>query len=1152
MPADSASNMHVSSDIFSSIGMRGGVTASNQDSNSGCSTPEPHRIDSDPTSSSTNSRSMSGSGETEVTHTTNSTRDARVGGQERSKQDPGLLVLVLNALAKLAIARAAEAGPRGGAAVEWKQLLESVFYLLAELEPCLIETQQQSQQQQQQQQQPFRNEAISAVSREGSTSSSMTAPHLARLVRSLNMLLLLHPPPTATPTSTAHSKDPQPLGHHSQTSPPQQQPQQQHQKQRRQQQHRSLPFSLPSHWVAHLRAALTAVLQHVQPEELVLLLRALSLDGACVALSLKGAPTSSVGLEEEVTSGGSTERRTSSPSPNASRDSSTPPPMPSPPSSSPTVLSPPLPHSSSPPPPLLSLPAPLLATPPSSSSSPPAVAATAMAAVLRVLPLLSPRQCSICLSCVTLLEWQPARPWVLAVMSRLEQAELQAIKLQGDQGSTPLQQRGQLQHQQHQGQPSLSGKQQRQPSESLSAVHFSPMSVRDAEQVLVSLAHLHVHPPPRLADMLLRALAAAFVPTPLPSSADGPQSPATSPPGLQSPQPPQAPPSPYMPEATAAAAAALKAQGHPTSPPATALQHPLPPPAPPPPFSSTTRTPRNAASQSHSLPSFPFRPPQLSLQQAGTASDHNQEGTTADPPANPQLPSAPLSPSLTPTQLSSSLWAIASLGLHPPAPWLAAFMQITFNTIQGFSARTLAEVLWAIASLRWEPSQLWMDRALAAMSSKVEELRAGEVAITVWALSRLRFRARSDLLAALFAHVTSPRLLPLLDGRGISMLMTACARTNYMPPATSMRPLASRILSLLQNTASASRTPPQQRHASPEAPEADSGQQQHQQHQQQRKHTRSARRQTHHTRQQHGHGMHEPQGSSLSLAPQGIANLAWAIEVRALYTEYPELVPALHAASLAVMPSFSPVELGMLGVAIGSIVQAQLHARNQAKAKAEAGGGRSSASGGRGRRRPQQAGSFPPVILPSSEWVAAYAAASRHVLLQQHRAQQLSAAQLAGRDKGRTSTSNNRRDANSAIGIGRGSTGSSTSAGGGLNGGGGSSARVASSMLMGFARMSPDGKLPPSDWLDTWFEVTAGTLLTFNPREMEQVCEGLRLLRPPPAPPLPWVRAFSDRRDVLSDHAGTNAHLRKQLLLVLRMLRNAWQDKVSQASAQSP
>lgn len=57
----------------------------------------------------------------------------------------------------------------------------------------------------------------------------------------------------------------------------------------------------------------------------------------------------------------------------------------------------------------------------------------------------------------------------------------------------------------------------------------------------------------------------------------------------------------------------------------------------------------------------------------------------------------------------------------------------------------------------------------------------------------------------------------------------------------------------------------------------------------------------------------------------------------------------------------------------------------------------------------------------------------------------------------------------------------------------------------------------------------------------------MRLLRPAPAPPLPWVRAFSDRRDVLSDHAGTSAHLRKQLLLVLRIMRNAWQAKAAQA-----
>lgn len=55
----------------------------------------------------------------------------------------------------------------------------------------------------------------------------------------------------------------------------------------------------------------------------------------------------------------------------------------------------------------------------------------------------------------------------------------------------------------------------------------------------------------------------------------------------------------------------------------------------------------------------------------------------------------------------------------------------------------------------------------------------------------------------------------------------------------------------------------------------------------------------------------------------------------------------------------------------------------------------------------------------------------------------------------------------------------------------------------------------------------------------------MRLMRPAPTPPLTWVRAFSDRRDVLSDHAGMNAHLRKQLLLVLRTMRHAWQARVA-------
>jgi len=40
------------------------------------------------------------------------------------------------------------------------------------------------------------------------------------------------------------------------------------------------------------------------------------------------------------------------------------------------------------------------------------VAAAAVAAVHRLLPYLSPTQCSVCLSCVTLLEWWPPGHWV--------------------------------------------------------------------------------------------------------------------------------------------------------------------------------------------------------------------------------------------------------------------------------------------------------------------------------------------------------------------------------------------------------------------------------------------------------------------------------------------------------------------------------------------------------------------------------------------------------------------------------------------------------------------------------------------------------------------------------------------------------------------
>lgn len=160
------------------------------------------------------------------------------------------------------------------------------------------------------------------------------------------------------------------------------------------------------------------------------------------------------------------------------------------------------------------------------------------------------------------------------------------------------------------------------------------------------------------------------------------------------------------------------------------------------------------------------------------------------------------------------------------------------------------------------------------------------------------------------------------------MLMTACARTNFLPPAFALRPLVHRILQMLQHTARAggrgdggkegaegwSRSGvgvQQQRQQQKQSQEglglrghAQKGQGQGQQQQQQRQqegvllrgsgsHASSlpetqGQQQQQQSRQQdgsqHGSGSRAPSLPEAPLTPQGVANLAWAIEKRGLYT----------------------------------------------------------------------------------------------------------------------------------------------------------------------------------------------------------------------------------------------------------------------------
>lgn len=73
-------------------------------------------------------------------------------------------------------------------------------------------------------------------------------------------------------------------------------------------------------------------------------------------------------------------------------------------------------------------------------------------------------------------------------------------------------------------------------------------------------------------------------------------------------------------------------------------------------------------------------------------------------------------------------------------------------------------------------------------------------------------------------------------------------------------------------------------------------------------------------------------------------------------------------------------------------------------------------------------------------------------------------------------------------------------------------------------------------------------MLAARQRELEVLCEALRLMKPVPTPPLTWVRDLCDRRDQLvNEQRVVGSNLRNQLVLVIRLLRRAWQGRIVEA-----
>ncbi len=68
--------------------------------------------------------------------------------------------------------------------------------------------------------------------------------------------------------------------------------------------------------------------------------------------------------------------------------------------------------------------------------------------------------------------------------------------------------------------------------------------------------------------------------------------------------------------------------------------------------------------------------------------------------------------------------------------------------------------------------------------------------------------------------------------------------------------------------------------------------------------------------------------------------------------------------------------------------------------------------------------------------------------------------------------------------------------------------------------------------------------------DLEVLCEALRVMSPAPTPPLSWVQALADRRDLAMDQRRTQKYLKQHLTVVMKRMRDAWQEKAADQSKQ--
>lgn len=107
--------------------------------------------------------------------------------------------------------------------------------------------------------------------------------------------------------------------------------------------------------------------------------------------------------------------------------------------------------------------------------------------------------------------------------------------------------------------------------------------------------------------------------------------------------------------------------------------------------------------------------------------------------------------------LSLLLYALAVIGVPPPAPWLDAWQGAVVAALPGAKPQDLSNALWALAALELQPSEACSHALLGAFEAHAGDASAQGLANAVWAVARLGLQP-SDAWVAAFLEAAQARM----------------------------------------------------------------------------------------------------------------------------------------------------------------------------------------------------------------------------------------------------------------------------------------------------------------------------------------------------------------------------------------------------------